>query len=155
MPGLQVPWLPVVSPAGPARPLPTLVFMTGNVLPPRHPFQSYPPSSMAPSSRKPAFIDDNWLQLFLLHVGPSQHACTGAPGSPWSSCPCLAPTASYVAPKMHSRALGTQAGIHFVPGRSREFLSSFPAEYGPGTAVGMCLVVWAWLACPGHFSQGA
>lgn len=32
-----------------------------------------------------------------------------------------------MAPKMHSRVLGTQVGICFVPGNSQEFLSRFPS----------------------------
>lgn len=32
-----------------------------------------------------------------------------------------------MAPKMHSRVLGTQVGTYVVPGNSREFLSRFPS----------------------------
>lgn len=62
----------------------------------------------------------------LLHMEPSQHDCAGVSGRLFLVS-LFVPTAGFIAPKMHSRAFDTQVGIHFVPGNSQEFLSSFPS----------------------------
>lgn len=61
-----------------------------------------------------------------LHMEPSQHDCAGVSG-PLFLVSLFVPMAGFLAPKMHSRAFGTQVVIYLVPGNSQEFLSSFPS----------------------------
>lgn len=121
--------------AGPAKPLLMLFLMTRN----RHsfslPFPSHPPSSTALSSWKPAFIDHIWPQLFILHVGPSQHFPVLTHMGLGFSYLRLVPTAGFIAPKVHGSysVSGTRVAIQFIPGESRERLSNFPcASFPPG-----------------------
>ena len=107
VPGFWVSWLPLVSLAGPARPVLLLFFMLGNIC--SHPsslLYSHPPR-LPPLPREASL---HWSHLVLAAQAPRGTRSA----LPWagicglcSSYPCHVSTANFIGPKMHSRVFGT------------------------------------------------